>query len=294
MITDQAQFLKKLPSPLFKLAAQAYVDYKFPRHLFIETTSTCNLSCNYCPREKTKNDMDFGLFMKIVEEASQYGSRSFSLHLFGEPLLYPYWMSAINYIKARNKNHTVLLTTNGTKINENIDVLTRLPIDKCLWSWRKEAKFTEETKSKLRKWKPFTVRYIEGTYPESALEEKWPRVERRRMHNYGATIDLSLFTFQESSARNVDSKASSIRWPCYHLFLAPAIAWNGKFLMCCADPHQKEIFGDIKKESVNVAWQRVERVKKAHLSGQFIGICANCDTWREYPNLFFGHKYASS
>ena len=278
MITDQAQFLKKLPSPLFKLAAQAYVDYKFPRHLFIETTSTCNLSCNYCPREKTKNDMDFGLFMKIVEEASQYGSRSFSLHLFGEPLLYPYWMSAINYIKARNKNHTVLLTTNGTKINENIDVLTRLPIDKCLWSWRKEAKFTEETKSKLRKWKPFTVRYIEGTYPESALEEKWPRTEKRRMHNYAGQID---------NGKQVISK----RFPCYHIFLAPAVAWNGKFLQCCADSHQKEVFGDINKENITDCWQRLNRVRKAHLSGQFTGICANCDTWREYPNLFFGHEF---
>ena len=280
MITDQAQFLKKLPSPLFKLAAQAYIDYKFPRHLFIETTSTCNLSCNYCPREKTKNDMDFHLFMKIVDEASKYGARSFSLHLFGEPLLYKYWITAIKYIKEKNPRHTILLTTNGTKINEYIDILVRLPIDKCLWSWRKEAKFTPTTIGKLKNWKPFTVRYIEGTYPESALEEKWLRIEKRRMHNYGGEI------------KNLPSYSIK-RYPCYHLFLAPAIAWDGSFLMCCANPHRKEIFGNISRESIGKSWSRIQIVRKAHLSGQFTGICANCDTWREYPNLFFGHEYES-
>src|SRR3990167_1690013 len=89
---------RKLPSPLFKLAAQSFIDYEFPRHIFIETTANCNLSCEYCPREKRKEDMDFELFQRIVEECNQYGPRSFSLHLFGEPLLYPHILQAIEYI----------------------------------------------------------------------------------------------------------------------------------------------------------------------------------------------------
>ena len=294
MITKNASLLKRIPSFLYKVSSQLFIDYKFPRHLFIETTATCNLACSYCPREKVKQDMNFGLFIKIIDEASQYGARSFSLHLFGEPMLYKHWIEAITYIKRKNKRHTVLLTTNGTKINEYVGILTKLPIDKCLWTCRTEAKFTSKTKSLLKSWKPFTVRYIEGTYPESALEEKWPRVEKRRMHNYGATIDTSIYISQESSAKNVDSKASSIRWPCYHLFLAPAIAWNGKFLQCYADSHQKEVFGDINRETISDCWKRLNGVRKAHLSGQFAGICANCDTWREYPNLFFGHEYGSN
>src|SRR3990167_1255983 len=161
MFTKYANQIKSyLPSPIFKIASQLYIDKDFPRHIFLETTSTCNLSCSYCPREKIKQDMDFGLFIKIIDEASQYGARSFSLHLFGEPMLYDHWIEAITYIKRKNKRHTVLLTTNGTKINEYVDILTKLPIDKCLWTCRTEAKFTSRTKNKLRKWKPFTVRYI--------------------------------------------------------------------------------------------------------------------------------------
>lgn len=286
MITDHAQLLKRLPSPLFKLAAQAYIDYKFPRHLFIETTSTCNLACSYCPREKTKNDMDFKLFTKIIDEASEYGARSFSLHLFGEPLLYPYWIHAICYIKNKNPKHTVLLTSNGTKVNEVIDTLVHLPIDKFLWSWRTEAKFTPNTVNKLKKWKPFTVRYIEGTYPPEALEEKWPMVEKRRMHNYGGNVSIP------NIARRLTAK--NTRWPCYHLWLAPAISWNGKFLLCCADPHQKELIGNIMTDTITGLWQKINGVRNAHLEGKFTGICTNCDTWREYPNIFFGHEYNTS
>ena len=81
MVTPYAQIAKRLPSPIFKLGAQAFIKKDYPRHLFIETTANCNLSCSYCPRERESSDMDFGLFRKIVDEASGYGSRSFSLHL---------------------------------------------------------------------------------------------------------------------------------------------------------------------------------------------------------------------
>lgn len=292
MITDHAQLLKRLPSPLFKALSQAWVDYKFPRHLFIETTATCNLACSYCPREKIKGDMDFQLFKKIVNEASQYGVRSFSLHLFGEPLLYRRWIDAINYIKAKNHKHTVLLTTNGTRINECIDKLVKLPIDKVLWTVRPEAKFTNETKSKLKKWKPFTVRII-NELDNAGEYASWPRVERRRMHNYGGNISNT-----DTSSKNVVTgeqlAEQKKRWPCYHLFLAPAVSWNGKFLMCCADPHQKEVFGDINKDKISECWEALRKVRESHLNGQFNGICSNCDTWREYPNIFFGHEYAYS
>src|SRR5258708_3002683 len=113
MITKNTSILKKLPTVLYKTADQLYIDKNFPRHIFIETTAACNLSCDYCPREKRNDHIDFKLFKTIVDECSQYGPRSFSLHLFGEPLLYPFILDAIQYIKIKNRRHTILLTTNG-------------------------------------------------------------------------------------------------------------------------------------------------------------------------------------
>ena len=270
---------KKLPSWLYKAAAQAYIDKEYPRHLFIETTAACNLKCEYCPRELIKSHMDFNLFRRIIDESARYGPRSFSLHLFGEPLLYPHIWEAIAYIKSKNKSNTVLLTSNGTLFERYIDALTSSRVDKVIWSWRPEPKWSESTKERLRKWKPFTVRIIREVTPLSAYEEfsKWPRVEERRLHNYGGNIKVS----------DTESSQKVQRWPCYHLYLAPAVSWNGKFLMCCSDPHQKEIFGDINKESVADCWQKLEKVRTSHLKGEYGGICANCDVWKEFPNLFF-------
>lgn len=281
MITKYAELLKKAPSWIYKIGAQTYIDKRYPRHLFIETTSSCNLTCEYCPREKINSHMDFDLFRRIIDEAKTYGPRSFSLHLFGEPLLYPRIWEAIRYIKKANKRNIVLLTSNGTMFNRFIDDITESEVDKLIWSWRPEVKFTEETKERLRRWGRMTVRMIDTQIPKEEEEYwgSWPSVEKRELHNYGGQISLEKF--------GVASTKHGTRHACYHIFLAPAVSWNGKFLACCADPEQKEVFGDINKESVHTAWQRLNGVRKAHMEGTFQGICENCDVWKNYPDLFF-------
>lgn len=305
-VTKNAELLKRAPSWIYKIGAQAYIDKTYPRHLFIETTAACNLTCEYCPREKNNSHMDYELFRRIIDEAKTYGPRSFSLHLFGEPLLYPRIWEAIRYIKKANKGNIVLLTSNGTMFNRFIDDITESNVDKLIWSWRPEAKFTEETKERLRRWGRMTVRMIDTQIPKEEEEYwgSWPSVEKRELHNYGGQIDLNKFkepkqdlTQSKESTQLTEKKVSSenydvkfmdgSRWPCYHLWLAPAVSWNGNFLMCCADPHQKEVFGDINKESVNTAWQRLNGVRKAHMEGIFQGICRDCDVWKNYPDLFF-------
>ncbi len=293
-ITKQAKWLKQLPPTIFKLGAQLWIDKVFPRHLFIETTSFCNLSCSFCPREQRHDFMELNLFTQIVDEASQYGARSFSHHLFGESLLYPKWEKAIQYTKSKNKRHSVLITTNGTTLNAKVDDLIAANPDLVLWSWRPEVTFTPATKEKLRKWGKFRVRFIEEVTPKEAYVEwaEWPNVEGRKLHNYVGNIHIEDF-----NGDNLSTAIKSVppvivkRWPCYHLWLAPAVAWNGNILMCCADPHQKEVLGKFPDQSVHDVWtgERLRSIREGHLKGEFKGICASCDVWKQYPNLFFGH-----
>ena len=179
-----------------------------------------------------------------------------------------------------NSFNTILLTTNGTTLNKHIDELMRSGVSKVLWSWRPEPRWTNATKEKLKNWKKFTVRIIEEVTPKEAKEEflTWPRIEKRNLHNYGGQIDLSPYGVQNME---------STRYPCYHLFLAPAVSWNGKFMMCCADSGQKEIFGDINEETVSACWKKLDGVRESHLRGSYEGICRDCDVWKAYPDLFF-------
>lgn len=280
-----AETSKKVPSWLYKIGTRLYVDRTFPRHLFIETTAKCNLTCSYCPREDLQDHMDFSLFKDIVDEASRYGARSFSLHLFGEPLLWPHIIDGIRYIKHCNKHHNVILTTNGTHLNRFVNDLIGSRVDEIIWSWRKEARFKDETTYKLRSSTKsgktiFRVRILKEVTPPEAIKEweDWPCVEMRSLHNYGGDIDLSRY--------GVPSAVT--RWPCYHLWFAPAVAWNGDILLCCVDPHHKEVLGRFPEQSISEVWQgrTLKRIRQSHREGRYEGICRNCDVWKNYPSFF--------
>ena len=274
---------RRLPSPLYKLAAQSFIDYKFPRHIFIETTANCNLSCEYCPREKIREDMRYEMFKEIINEATSYGPRSFSLHLFGEPLLYPRILEAIDYIKTANKRHTVLLTTNGTILNKFARELSRLKVDRVIWSYRKNN-FSEESIKLLRN--RGLIRLLIEETPKEEFERwsKFPRVEVKHLHNYGGNIDTSKWGIHSS---NLD------RWPCYHLWLAPAIRWNGEITFCCNVPKRgTEVLGIYGETTLGNVWrgEKLKSIRDSHMKGVYTGACAGCNSYQAYPDIFFSSQ----
>ena len=273
---------------MYKVLAQNWIDHEYPRHLFVEICAQCNLACSFCPREDQRGDMPWEMFTAIIDEATQYGPRTFSLHIFNEPMLYKRWPDAIRYIHSKHRGHRVLFTTNGTAINARVDDLISANPDQVFWSWRPEAKFTPETKEELRKWGRFRVRFIQEVTPESAYEEwrDWPNTEGRKLHSYGGgNIDLSAFT----SAPADTSTGSLTPRACYHPWLAPAVAWNGNILLCCADPKQEEVLGHFPDQSVAEVWQgeKIKEIREGQLRGEFKGICKGCTIPLQYPDMFF-------
>lgn len=282
MLTQYTRLAKKLPSPIYKALAQSWIDYEFPRHIFIETTANCNLSCTYCPREKRKEDMDYGLFKSIIDECSLYGPRSFSLHLFGEPLLYPKIIDAIKYIKSKNRRHTVLLTTNGTLLNNFSKRLMDAGVDRIIWSWRICGnQFTSETIEILKK--IGIIRLLIEETPNEEFEKwsKFPRVEIKHLHNYGGDIDLSKWGY---------IKKPDKRYPCYHLWLAPAIRWNGDMVFCCnVSKHTVySTLGNVLQRSIHDMWKsdQLNEVRNDHKQGVYKDACRSCDSWKAYPSIF--------
>ena len=170
-------------------------------------------------------------------------------------------------------------------------------MDLVLWTWRPEAQFTPATKAKLKKWGKFRVRFIAEVTPKEAYLEwaDWPNIEGRNLHNYGGQIDTSQWDEPGMSTPG-GSGSPPRRWPCYHLWLAPAVAWNGQILMCCADPHRKEVLGQFPQASVASVWQgkRIGSIRAGQLRGEYGGICSGCDVWKQYPDMFFSWQKQSS
>lgn len=283
MLTKFTGLARKLPSPLFKLGAQAYIDKNFPRHIFIETTSQCQLSCEYCPREKRADHMDFELFKSIIDECARYGHRSFSLHLFGEPLLYPKIIESIRYIKKRNRRNTILLTTNGLLLNKFASSLVECGVDRIIWSWRRNN-FTPDTIKTLRK--IGLIRLLIEETPKEEFEKwkRFPRVEIKHLHNYGGQIDTTKWNIPAK----MDDKTS--RYPCYHLWLAPAIRWNGDITICCNDPNGVESKHNYSNTTIYDFWhsESLARIRESHLRGKYAGLCIGCNSYKAYPDIFFG------
>lgn len=228
--------------------------------------------------------MDFELFKQIVDECSLHGQRSFSLHLFGEPLLYPKIIEAIRYIKTKNKRHTVLLTTNGTLLNKFAREIEEAGTDRVIWSYRKNN-FNEASKRLLKK--RGMVRLLIEETPEAEFKEwsKYPRVEVKHLHNYGGNIDTTKWGIS-SDVNNRD------RYPCYHLWLAPAIRWNGEITICCNDPNGIESMETYHPGSLAKIWksEKLKKVRDSHLSGQYKGLCVGCNSYKAYPDIFFGFQ----
>ena len=227
--------------------------------------------------------MRWELFREIVDECSKYGPRSFSLHLFGEPLLYPNIIEAIRYIKHKNRQNTVLLTTNGTLLNRFIKDILDVGTDRIIWSWRKND-FNGESIQALKK--IGLVRLLVEETPKEEFEKwsKFPRVEIKHLHNYGGKIDTSRW--------GVSRMQVPKRYPCYHLWLAPAVRWNGDIVICCADPKGESSFGKYGDTNLYRYWhsEGLVRLRGEQMRGVYSGICATCNVWSTYPDMFWGHQ----
>lgn len=308
------KLISKIPlfNIVYKSLIQKTINNDFPTHLFIESTSICNFHCQMCPRTHGNTllgNMDFSLFKKIIDEAKQYGPRNFCLHLFGEPLLAPQIIEMVKYVKKSDPLNAILLTTNGALLtSEKSEALIKYRLDKISISFTSPDKKTyfEKTgmdrleeieknieqliamKKKNKSRRPLIfVRMIIDQETESQTGEfinKWRKkdviLEIRDKHNYGGNI------------RESRVKKNKKRYPCYHLWLSPAIHWNGDVSVCCNDYERKLVLGNVKNQTIHQIWtgSKIRHYRKLHLQGKYdqMPICDRCDVWNIYSDLFFG------
>ena len=91
------------------------------KQIYIEITNICNLNCSFCPKNsRPKKFMTVDEFDVITNEISPL-TNVICLHLMGEPLLHPNIKEVFEI--ANKKNLKVYLTTNGTLIKQNLDLL---------------------------------------------------------------------------------------------------------------------------------------------------------------------------
>jgi radical SAM protein with 4Fe4S-binding SPASM domain len=266
-ITNYTQYSHWLPNWLFKLMAKFYIDYKYPMHIYIETTTRCNLTCPHCPRPKIEEDMSWITFAKIIAECQAYGPRSFSLHGFGEPTMDKDLAVRMKFIKQLNPRNNVILTTNGVVINNEAYDLA----DKIIITYREPFN--------LDKYKPWKPKIMIRNFTDVPVPGTWI-CETKQYHNFGGNVPQYGTTVPKDRTR----------YPCYHLWLSPMIAWNGDILLCCNSPLHKgdSVLGNIGSNSIAEMWnsEKLKQKREEQKNGEYNGICRNCNVWLTYPRLF--------
>lgn len=94
------------------------------KKIYIEITNICNLKCKFCPDTNRKKElMSVTNFEKVIEKVHN-NTKLVCLHVKGEPLLHPELDKILDIIDKYNLKANI--TTNGTLICENLDILKNL------------------------------------------------------------------------------------------------------------------------------------------------------------------------
>lgn len=91
------------------------------KKIYIEITNMCNLKCEFCiPCGREDRMMSLIEFEEVIKKVCNY-TKVVTLHVKGEPLLHKNLEGILDIIHKYNLQ--VNITTNGTLIKENLDVL---------------------------------------------------------------------------------------------------------------------------------------------------------------------------
>lgn len=95
------------------------------KKIYIEITNICNLKCSFCPPTSRKSKfMTVDNFEYILQKIKPYTNYLY-LHVKGEPLMHKDLDGMLKI--CNDMNFKVCITTNGTLINKNLDILLNNP-----------------------------------------------------------------------------------------------------------------------------------------------------------------------
>ena len=233
----------------------------------IETITTCNRRCSYCPnsifeRSLPKNErlMDKELFEKIVDELAEMKfSGRIRPYFYGEPLLDKRLPELLTYTRKRLPKARIMIASNG-------DFLTIELYEKLIAAGVNGFRITqhgqEMSKNMCLLFKYFRKhpsKKVFLAYQSSLLSEP--------LSNRGGIIKLEKVDYIPR---------------CLSPTNPVVVTYKGDVVLCCNDYHSSVVFGNVQTESLVEIWnseryksirhQLKKRVYKLPICRQCVGL----------------------
>ncbi len=223
------------------------------KKIYVEITNICNLSCSFCLNNKReKKFMNVSDFSHIIDEIKPYTDYIY-LHVKGEPLLNPNLNVFLDICD--NSNIAVNITTNGTLLNKNKDVLKRhkcvRQINVSLHSENDEEDYFEMVFSACDYLKDnIYICYRLWTLHDNVLDSKAEKIVAKIIKHYNLEEDVIKKILFEDNVKITNNifinKANMFEWPnmksrhatdgyCHGTIDHVGILVDGTVVPCCLD-----------------------------------------------------------
>lgn len=264
----------------------------------IELTRRCNFKCKFCTNSflrGKKGDMDQQLYKRIVTELADLGIKELGVFFFGESFLSSWLPEAISFAKGIGIDY-VFLTTNGSLASvERVNDCMEAGLDSLKFSlnYADEKQFEEITGVAAKHYYQIKKNIVDAfriretaNYPcklyasyikyNGLQDEKMALIIKELRPYLDEVYSLPLY----SQAANIDNNDWEISagnrgryenlvnpLPCWTLFQAGHINFDGTLNACCFAVDDQFIMGDLSKQSFMEAWNspQFRKLRKAHL-----------------------------
>ena len=292
---------------------QEYADYRrkwseyaeqqqvseYPLLVDIELSSLCNLTCGMCytitdefKKQVNVTRMDWELYKKIIDEIGGKGT-AIRLSLPGEATLHTKFIEAIQYAKDHGIKEVSMLTHGGKLTLPYFKKMAAAGIDWITVSAdgvgetyervRKPLKF-DDLLSKLSDIKKYKEEHglkrpvikVQGIWP--AIAESSPDVY---YDTFKPCTDLVAFNPLIDYLSNDTHIEYLEEFTCPQQYQRLVIGADGQVMKCSNDEENREVIGDIKKESVHQVWhgEKMQAVRNLHLEPRGFmrsAVCRKC------------------
>ncbi len=302
---------------------------RLPSVLRLGITNRCTARCFYCPRESIhaggSGYMDFGLYRKLIDHASDHGIKDVGFALWGEPLLHPRILEMISY--AHGKGLRARISTNAIALNNELsDRLLAYPLKSVEISMdgstRDEYRIGkgvdqyELAKSNvlylLKQAKNtgysavFNIHFVDAGNVSFMNKLRFVRYWKKQLkglrsetsfcyepHNWAGTRSDVIHRMNPLDRLLMRFE---LKKPCLYI-KGLAINWNGDAIVCANNPLPGAKLGNVNTDALESLYQGQRRNEflAAHENGTFdIDGCRECTVNSIYPLLYVKKKVLNS